>query len=117
VLSLFSVEVLFKQIDLVVLADALARRVYQVGGGRLETEINLTKHLFLILGNVQSLSVVELLGPATNCVTHSSVLSDHTLCVDAVFRHQRNVVQNDGVRVTQGVFSLFIARLNGPDNL
>jgi hypothetical protein len=82
ILGLFSVKVLFEQIDLIVLADALLSGVCKVSCCGLEAEIDFTEHFLLILGDVKSLGMVEFLGPSTDGMAHTTVVGDDTLGVD-----------------------------------
>jgi hypothetical protein len=95
VLGLLAVEVLLEEIDLVVLADALLSGVHQVGSSALKAEVDLTEHLLLILGNVESLGVVELLGPATDGMAHSAVVGDDALGVDLKEAERLVTVSNE----------------------
>lgn len=61
---LFTFEVLLKQVDLIVLLDAVASSVSQLGGCHLEAEVDFSEHLLLILGDIEGLGVIKLLGPA-----------------------------------------------------
>jgi len=74
VLWLFTFKVLFEKVDLIVLLDAVASSVGQLGGGHLETEVDFSQHLLLILRDFLGLSVIEFLGPAYallfKCVTY-----------------------------------------------
>lgn len=63
-LGLFTFEVLFEQIDLVVLSDAVASGVGQLRGCHLVSEVHLSKHLLLVLQHVVRLGMVRFLGPA-----------------------------------------------------
>jgi hypothetical protein len=81
-LGLLSVKVLFEQINLVVLADALLGGVRKVSSCGLKAEIDFTKHFLLVLCDVKGLSVVKFLGPSTDGMAHTTVVSDDTLGVD-----------------------------------
>ena len=63
-LLLFTFKVLFEKVDLIVLLNAVASSVCQLGGGHLETEVDFSQHLLLILLDVWGLSVIIFLGPA-----------------------------------------------------
>lgn len=82
VLRLLAIEVLLEEIDLVVLADAPLGGVHQVGGRALEAKIDLTEHFLLILRDIEKLGVVELLGPSTNGVAHTTIVCNDAFSVD-----------------------------------
>jgi len=64
VFRLFAIEVLFEEVDLIVLPDAVAGSVGELGGGHLEAEVYFSQHLLLVLGDIEGLGVIEFLGPA-----------------------------------------------------
>lgn len=63
-LWLFTLEILFEQVDLIVLLDAVASSVSQLRSSHLEAEVNFSQHLLLIFQDVEGLGMVEFLGPA-----------------------------------------------------
>ena len=56
-------EILFKEIDLIVLLDGLLGTTGEVLGGLGETESGVSVELLLILGDISGLGVIELLRP------------------------------------------------------
>ena len=64
VLGLLSLEVLFKQIDLVVLSDAVNGTGHQVTSGRGESEVLISVESLHVLGHIRGLGVVSVLGPS-----------------------------------------------------
>lgn len=62
-LWLFTFKILFEQVDLVVLLDAVAGSVSQLRSSHLEAEVNFSQHLLLILRDIELLGVIEFLGP------------------------------------------------------
>lgn len=56
-------EVLFKEIDLIILLDGLLGTTCEVLGGLGEAESGVSVELLLILGDISGLGVIELLRP------------------------------------------------------
>lgn len=102
-LWLFTIEIFFEQVDLVVLPDAVASSVSQLRSSHLEAEVNFSQHPLLILRDVEGLGMVEFLGPASDHKSLTSVVGNDTVSVNAVFRHLRDVVKGHSVRVAEDV--------------
>ena len=81
VLGLLVGEVLFEQVDLVVLADPLLSTYYQVLCRRGITHRRVSDQLFQILLLVALLGVVDVPGPTSDDMLHASVVCGHSLRV------------------------------------
>ena len=81
-LGVLPVEVLFEEINLIVLLDAAGGTSDKLTSGLTEAQGGLLGQLSHILVDLVLLLIVILLGPTTNRVKHSVVLSWHTLSVD-----------------------------------
>ena len=75
-------EVLFEEINLIVLLDAAGGAGDELTGGLTEAEGGLLGQFPHILVDLVGLLVVVLLGPATNAVVHTVVLGGHSFSVD-----------------------------------
>ena len=81
VLGLLTGEVLFEEVDLVVLLDAALSVVHEIAGGKGVREERVTNHLFHVLGDLGGLLGVVLLGPATDGMLHAAVLGGNALSI------------------------------------
>ena len=70
-LGLFTSEVLFEEVDLVVLEDAFGGALGHTLGSLRETEGGLSVHLLLVLGNLSRLGGVVFDGPTSLLVFHT----------------------------------------------
>ena len=86
-LGVFTLEILFKEIDLVVLLDAAGGALDELTGGLAEAERGLLVELPHVLVDIVRLLVVGLLGPTTDRVGHTAVLSGHALSVNLQRRY------------------------------
>lgn len=105
-LRILTVEVLLEEIDLIVLLDAAGGASNELASGLTEAQSRLLSELSHVLVDLVGLLVVVLLGPSTNGMVHTGVLSWHSLGVNAVLRHVGDVVEGDLVRVTGRVLSV-----------
>ncbi len=62
-LGLLTLKVLLEKIDFVVLLDAFFSVLNQIFGSKRVAKVSFSKHLLLILCNIERLSVIKLLGP------------------------------------------------------
>lgn len=79
---LFTIKVLFKQINLIILANAALSCAREFSYSGFVTELRLTEHALLIFSDIKSFSVIELFRPATHCVLHATIVCDNTLSVN-----------------------------------
>ena len=101
-LGLLTSEVLFEEIDLVVLLDALFGVGDQVSGGVGVRKKGISHQLLLILGDLKGLSGIVLLGPTTNGVLNTAVGCGDALCVDLRKKMGLVTVSKEGlVRLTE----------------
>ena len=80
--GIFTVEVFFKEINLVVLLNTARCSLNELTSGLSEAKSGLLGQLSHILVDLVGLLVVVLLGPTTDTVVHTVVLSGHSLSVD-----------------------------------
>ena len=81
-LGILTLEVLFKEINLVVLLDAAGGALDELASGLAEAKRGLLVELPHVLVDIVRLLVVGLLGPTTDRVGHTGVLSWYALSVN-----------------------------------
>lgn len=90
-LSCFAHEILFKEIDLVVLSDALGDSINHVFGGLGEAQSGIPVHLLGVLCLIGWLSWVDVCGPTTLSMPHSLVSNGNSIGVNAMLGQRSDV--------------------------
>jgi hypothetical protein len=103
-LSSFTREILFKEIDLVVLSDAFGNTLDHLLGSLGETESGISVHLLCILGLISWLSWINMSGPSTLLMPHSFGGDWDSFSIDTVLGQLRNVTHNNLVWVSLDEF-------------
>ena len=82
VLRLFTLKVLFEEIDLIVLFDTLFRVGYKVSSSVSIRKEGISHQLLLIFGDLEGLCGIVLLWPTADNVLHTAVRRSNSFCVD-----------------------------------
>ena len=91
-LWVFTLEVLFEEIDLVVLLNAAGCSLDEFTSGLTVAESGLFDELSHVLVDFVRFLVVVLLRPSTNVMRHTVVFGRYALSIDAVLRHLGDIV-------------------------
>ena len=90
-LGCFTREILFKEIDFVILSDAFSDTLAHFLGGLRETKSGVSVHLFGILSLISWLSWIDMSRPTTFLMLHTLSSDRYSLGVHAMLRQLWNV--------------------------
>jgi len=103
VFSLLGGEVLLEHVDFVVLLHATLGSAGKVSGSGSETKGQISVEFLGVTLNVLVIGVIDLSGPSTNNVSHTTVFSFDAICLNSMLRKNGDVVHHDLVGVSQDV--------------
>lgn len=106
VFGLLAIEILLKQVDLVVLSHAVHGALGELLGCGGVAKGLISEESLVVLLDIVGLGGVELFGPSSPRVFHATVIGSDALGVNRVLRHNGDVVQDDLVGVSNDEFFL-----------
>jgi len=103
VLSLLSGKVFFEHINFVVLLHASLTGAGEISSGGSETESGVSVELLGVTLYVLLIGGINLVGPSSNYVGHTSVFSFNTVSLNSMLRKDGDVVHGDLVGVSEEI--------------